>query len=297
MDKKIVSPLVSIVTPSFNSGKYVEETIKSVLSQGIENLEHIIYDGCSDDRSVEIFVNYPHLDWVSEKDNGQSDALNKALKKARGKYVGWINADDYYNEGFLRAALNYLEGNPEVDLVYSDLELVDENSNPIGKRPGEHFDLARFVCEKNMVKQASILMRSEILNDVGYLREDLHYVMDREFWLRIALAGYKFQYLAGQSFASFRITDENKTSVSPISFLKEWRAIILEYRNNGKLEEIDDRDFEAALLRNSELIFFAKFRDLRKASILKALGLLGHLESIKFVLANPRSLFSILFRP
>lgn len=297
MDKEVVNPLVSIVTPSFNSGKYVEETITSVLSQGIENFEHIIYDGLSTDNSTKIFGKYPHLDWVSEKDNGQSDALNKALKKARGKYIGWINADDFYNEGFLKSAVNFLEANPEIDLVYSDLELVDENSKKIGHRQGESFDLARFVCEKNMVKQASILMKRDILSDVGYLREDLHYVMDREFWLRIALAGYRFGYLDGTSYASFRITDENKTSLSPISFLKEWKAIILEYRDNGKLDEISAKDFEAALSRNSELLFFAKFRELRKVSLAKSLALLGDAEGLGFAIHNPRSFLSILLRP
>jgi len=93
------TPSISIVTPSLNQGRYIEQTIQSVLLQNYPNFEHIVIDGGSTDGTVEILKKYPHLKWISEKDSGQSEALNKGLKMATGDIIAWINSDDWYAEG------------------------------------------------------------------------------------------------------------------------------------------------------------------------------------------------------
>ena len=117
-------PRISVVTPTYNQGKYIRDTIESVLKQNYENFEHIVIDGGSTDETVSILKSYPHLHWVSERDRGQTHALNKGFRKATGEIIAWINSDDWYADGVFHEAAAALEHAP---LVMGRCELIDKN--------------------------------------------------------------------------------------------------------------------------------------------------------------------------
>src|SRR5437773_6556922 len=126
-------PRISVITPSFNQGQFLEETIRSVLLQGYPNLDYIIIDGGSTDGSVEVVKKYePWLTyWVSEPDRGQSHAINKGWQRAHGDVLAWLNSDDTYNPDALRCAAEALQQNPAAGMVYSDMNYIDVSSNVI----------------------------------------------------------------------------------------------------------------------------------------------------------------------
>lgn len=189
-------PRVSVVTPSYNQGQFLEETIRSVLLQGYPNLEYIIMDGGSTDESVEIIRKYePWLAyWVSERDNGQSHAINKGWRKATGEYVTWLNSDDLLSPASLYATVCALEGDEQAVIAYGDVWLIDAQSQRFPK-PYDHILARPFSLEgmllhwNNPVPQQGFLMRRSLLEQVGYLDEGFHFTMDLEYWTRIALAG------------------------------------------------------------------------------------------------------------
>lgn len=243
-------PKVSVVTPSYNSAEYIEQTILSVLSQNYPNLEHLVMDGGSKDGTRAILEKYPHLTWVSEPDKGQSDALNKGFKKADGAYIGWLNADDLYEPGMLHEAVQYLEDHPEIDMLYTDLHIIDEQGERIGFTAGKPFDIMELLVS-NPVKQPTLLMRQRVMQTLGGLDEKYHYVMDREFWLRMGLKGFRVVYLPGKTFASFRLCQGTKTFEHTPRFREEWIAIIEKaYANEPWFKEIPQQAKQAALNKN-----------------------------------------------
>ena len=180
-------PRITIVTPSYQQAEFLEQTIQSVLSQNIAGLEYIIADGGSKDGSVEIIHKYEaHLAWwVSENDNGQSDAVNKGLQHASGDIIGWINSDDYFLPGTLDFVLNYFETHADIGLIFGDLLAVDENGKTINLiRYGDWGlqDLMRF----EVIGQPSVFFRRSILERSGLLDVSFDLLMDHHFWLKIA---------------------------------------------------------------------------------------------------------------
>ncbi len=137
------SPLVSIITPSYNQGRFLLETIQSVLSQDYPNLEYIIVDGGSTDGSLEIIQHYASqlTWWVSEPDQGQTDAINKGFAHAKGEILAWINSDDTYLPGAVSEAVTFLIAHPEAALVYADANLIDEQGSILGRFPAKQTSL------------------------------------------------------------------------------------------------------------------------------------------------------------
>lgn len=209
-------PRVSIVTPSFNQGPFIEETIRSVLLQGYPNLEYIIMDGGSSDDSVDIIRKYEdHLDhWTSEPDRGQADAINKGLCRATGDILGWLNSDDTLEPDTVTRAVAYLASTPEVDVVYGTAFHIDSQSNLIASRAPKAFqDFGlHSILDECKVTQPGAFWRRRIQERVGLLDETLHYVLDYELWVRMALAGGQFRYLAGRPVANFRLSERSKTA-------------------------------------------------------------------------------------
>jgi len=119
----------SVITPSFNQGEYIEQTIQSVLDQDYANFEHFVIDGGSTDQTISILNKYPHIQWISEKDKGQSDALNKGFKMAKGDIIAWINSDDWYETGAFKAVAKFFIQNPDKDIVMGDCNLIDDKGN------------------------------------------------------------------------------------------------------------------------------------------------------------------------
>ena len=212
-------PLVSIITPSYNQGNYIERTIKSVQMQDYQNIEHIVVDGGSSDNTIGILKKYPNLRWISEKDSGQSNAINKGFRLAKGEIVGWLNSDDTYREDAVSAAVNYLAEHPDVGMVYSRVNIVDENDKKI--RDGFIFPYNQFIQLNmdNCIPQPSIFFRRSILSEIGYLDESLHYVMDYEFWLRMGRKK-KIAMIPGIG-ANFRIAKGTKTNEKYNEFYNE----------------------------------------------------------------------------
>ena len=233
-------PLVSVVTPAFNAMPYIRETVESIREQDYANIEHIVMDGGSNDGTREYLATQQHVQWSSEPDRGQSHALNKAFAKASGEIVGWLNADDVYVAGAVSKAVTFLQLHDDVDLVYGDLQIIDESSNPVGETRSRPFDLEKLLYF-NFMKQPTVFMRRRLLDKLVGVDESLHYTMDREFWLRAAVAGSRIEYLGNEVLAGFRLCPGTKSFEDTPEFRVEWGEIL------EKLAASDD--MEPALRR------------------------------------------------
>jgi len=205
-------PLVSIVTPSFNQARYLEETIRSVLGQTYERIEYILIDGGSTDGSLEIIQKYTDKVsyWVSEKDKGQTDAINKGFKAAHGSILAWLNSDDVYQPRAVSEAVAYLMDQPQVGMVYGDLDFVDENGQVIGRFPAAQTDLRRLRRGYVHIPQPAAFFRAELWQHVAPLDDSFYFAMDYDLWVRLARLT-ELKYLPGNPWASFRLHSGAKT--------------------------------------------------------------------------------------
>ncbi len=203
---------VSIVTPSFNQARYIEATMRSVLRQDYPSLEYIIVDGGSGDGSVEIIRSHAdHLAWwVSEKDAGQTDALNKGFARATGDILAWINSDDTYEPGAVMAAVDYLTKHPETGLVYANTNFIDEKGRVIGRFPAAQTDYHRLRQGYVHIPQQAAFFRADLWRQVGPLDPDFYFAMDYDLWVRLAKLA-PFAYLPDQTWANFRLHTNAKT--------------------------------------------------------------------------------------
>jgi glycosyltransferase involved in cell wall biosynthesis len=208
MDK----PLVSIVTPSFNQTRYIETTIRSVLEQEMPSIEYIIVDGGSNDGSVDVIRRYADklAWWVSEKDKGQTDALNKGFSQAKGEILAWLNSDDTYEPGAVAAAVKYLSDHPEIGMVYADTNFIDEKGRVIGRFPAAQTDYRRLRQGYVHVPQQAAFFRAALWRQVGPLDPDFYFAMDYDLWVRLAKLA-PVAYLPGQTWANFRLHTSGKT--------------------------------------------------------------------------------------
>jgi glycosyltransferase involved in cell wall biosynthesis len=181
-------PLVSILTPSYNQGRFLEQTIQSVLAQDYANLEYLIVDGGSTDGSVEIVRRYaPRLSWwVSEPDQGQTDALNKGFAHASGEIFAWLNSDDTYLPGAISAAVSCLQAHPEAALVYADANLVDEEGRIMGRFPSRQTNLNMLLRGSVHIPQQTAFFRANAWKQVAPLDPTFHFAMDYDLWVRLA---------------------------------------------------------------------------------------------------------------
>ena len=210
-------PKVTIVTPSYNQGHSLEETVRSVLLQGYPNLEYIIIDGGSTDNSVEIIRKYQKwlAYWVSEKDRGQTHAINKGFARATGDICAYLNSDDVYLPDALLNVARLFEQHPEAALLYGDCQLIDESSRVIDLWPAADFDLLEFVFRCYIPQQATF-WRKSTQSDVGDFKNEMHFAFDYEMWLRIA-ARYRLQH-APLLLAQHRKAEGTKTVSTPEAF-------------------------------------------------------------------------------
>jgi glycosyltransferase involved in cell wall biosynthesis len=204
--------LVSIVTPSYNQVEYLRATIDSVLEQDYANTEYIIVDGGSKDGSDTLIREYEHrlAWWVSERDEGQTDAINKGFARARGQILAWLNSDDTYQAGAIAAAVKYLQEHPEVGMVYGDANYIDERGRVIGKFPAAQTDYRRLRKGFVHIPQQASFFRVDLWREVGPLDPSFYFAMDYDLWVRIA-SKTKIKYLSGQTWANFRLHTSGKT--------------------------------------------------------------------------------------
>lgn len=189
-------PLVSVVTPSFNQGVFIEETIRSVLLQGYPNVEYIVIDGASTDNTCEVLKKYePWLAyWISEQDNGQSDAINKGWHKSKGEIIAYLNSDDVYCPGAFATAVEYLVKHPEVGMVHGDSDFIDEPGRLLRQHIGREVSVEDVLCWSSHISQPTVFLRREVIDCVGMMDVGLRYAMDFDLWIRVAVQ-YPIRYL------------------------------------------------------------------------------------------------------
>jgi glycosyltransferase involved in cell wall biosynthesis len=202
-------PKISIVTPSFNQGAYIEDALLSVKQQDYPSLEHIVMDGGSTDGTVDVLRQYAakpgweHLHWVSEPDRGQTDALNKGFRQATGKVWAYLCADDFYAGGALNCIVQFFEAHPSVELIYGNCLFVDDLGHPLRLKKAVPFDSEKLTVA-NYIWQPTVFFRPSVWEKVGTFNEDLEFAMDYEYWLRVSrkcaikalevhLANYRWQ--------------------------------------------------------------------------------------------------------
>ena len=184
------TPLVSIITPSYNQAAFLEKTICSVLEQDYPAIEYMVVDGASKDASIEIIKKYENrlTWWVSEKDSGQAEAINKGLARAKGEYVAWLNSDDYLMPGAVSAAVEALRQNPDASFVYGNVRVVTLDGkvlNTLTYKDWTLVDLMTF----HIIGQPAVFMRRSALEKTGFLDQSLNFLLDHQLWIRLASVG------------------------------------------------------------------------------------------------------------
>ncbi|MBN2378074.1 MAG: glycosyltransferase [Sedimentisphaerales bacterium] len=205
-------PKISIITPSYNQGVFLEQTIRSVLEQDYPNLEYIIIDGDSTDTSVDIIKKYDDklAYWVSEKDNGQTDAINKGFKRSTGEIVAWLNSDDVYCPGTLQAVADAFLADPNLDFVFGNKLAVDENEITFRDDRHTRFSFAALILQGSILSQCASFWKRKLFEKHGYLDESLRFCMDYEFFCRIG-QHIKTRHIR-KNFAKFRWHSDSKSS-------------------------------------------------------------------------------------
>lgn len=241
---------ISIITPSFNQGRFIERTIQSVISQNVDHIEYVVMDGGSTDNTVSILKKYAsQLQWVSEKDRGQTHAVNKGILATSGEIIGWLNSDDIYYPQAVQEACRFFESNPGVDVLYGGANNIDENDKII-----ESFLTGPWEKEKLKdncyISQPTVFFRRRIVEKLGLLDEDLNYCMDYEYWLRLGFGGAKFAYLP-KKLAATRFYAETKTLSDRLDVHKEINDMLLK-----KFGQVPDRwlfNYSHALLEQKKM--------------------------------------------
>lgn len=200
---------ISVITPSYNQGRFIKETIESVLRQNVP-VEYVVMDGGSTDNTLDILQSYNgKIRWVSEKDRGQAHAVNKGIQITKGDIIGWLNSDDVYHDGALSKVLTFFRDHKDCDILYGKAWHIDEQGRFLEEYPTEPWDFEHLkeVC---FISQPAVFFRRRVVQRWGYLNESLRYCMDYEYWLRLGLSGAKFCYFP-EFLASTRLYSDTKT--------------------------------------------------------------------------------------
>lgn len=234
-EERSLWPRISVITPSYNQGEYLEQTIRSVLLQGYPNLDYIIIDGGSTDGSLDVIKKYaPWLScWVSEKDTGQSAAINKGFARTTGEILAWLNSDDYYELGTLDLVARTI--NPE-----KGRDVVVGNVRPFGGEYGEgyvhktiaptlyrqlyHYELGRVGGFTAHPGQSNLFWHRRVFESVGFLDESLHYSMDYDYWIRMLMNGFSFCHVP-HCLSHYRFHKDSKSCQGWDRFDNENRAV------------------------------------------------------------------------
>jgi glycosyltransferase involved in cell wall biosynthesis len=220
-------PSISVVIPSYQQGEFLEETLRSVLLQGYPDLELLVMDGGSTDETVSVIRKYEGFiaGWVSERDDGQSAAINKGWRRSRGELLTWLNSDDVLLPGWAPTMAGLLAAEPELDLAYCNVQMVDRESRPLWIFEGRVPSLERLlVMWQAPFAQQGFLMRRHVLEAIGFLDESLHFTMDAEYWLRLMMAHSKLRHLP-RTLAGSRLHAAAKTATRYDIFVTDFLRV------------------------------------------------------------------------
>ncbi len=221
-------PKITIVTPSFNQGEFIEETIRSILLQNYPNLEYIIIDGGSSDGTIEIIKKYsPYLSyWVSEIDAGQSDAINKGIRKATGDLFNWLNSDDYLERNALFEIAEAYRGNASKKVFCFGLSHLSNGEIIPFTKYTDPSDVQKCYCDPIIIQPATFFSLDND-NSIVELSRELHFTMDYELWLRfLFLYGTESIFVSQKSVAVFRLHNESKTASGRVHFISDIALIL-----------------------------------------------------------------------
>lgn len=246
---------VSIITPSYNQGQFLEATINSVANQNYRNIEHIVIDGGSSDNSREILEQYSDqlAYWISEKDNGQTDAINKGLRKATGDIITWINSDDQLMPKAVENAVKHFEQYPDIGLIHGKTILFDLNGKETlqeGQADGLPYRYLAGMC----FPQPSSFFRKSVLDEIGFPDEAYHYGMDYDLFARAYL---HFDFLkVDDVFSKYLLHDESKTVSSSVDFADDWAKVFSKVlRSIEGTKQLIDQLKELALYKEGDDTF------------------------------------------
>jgi glycosyltransferase involved in cell wall biosynthesis len=225
---------ISIVTPSLNQGAYLNETLESVRKQDYADVEHLVLDGISTDETIPLLqsksgTEWRHLRWLSERDGGCTQALNKGIRLSTGDIVGWLNSDDRYRAGCLDIVAKAFEQDPDLDVVYGDFTFMDEHGAHLRVRREIEFSrLVLFYHRISPIPSTSTFFRRRIFDHGNYFDESLQYAMYYEFFVRQANKGYRFKHVHAL-LADFRLHPASKTCATGARQIAETRMTMMQF--------------------------------------------------------------------
>jgi glycosyltransferase involved in cell wall biosynthesis len=217
--------LVSIITPSYNQGQYLEATIQSVLGQAYKNIEYIVIDGGSTDNSIEVIKKYDKSisHWISEKDSGQADALNKGFAQAKGDFICWVNSDDLLYSHFISDRMKQFSDHPDISMIYGDVHQGwDLNSKTLRKGSQQNWK-EMITTGKVNIPQMSAIWKKDVLSSLGGLDVSFTVLLDWEYFVRIAKA-FRILYIPG-AVAFFRQHKDSKS----VNLISSWAEEMIQY--------------------------------------------------------------------
>jgi glycosyltransferase involved in cell wall biosynthesis len=225
-------PLVSIVTPSFNQGAFIDETIKSVLTQKYPNIEYVVVDAESSDNTLDVLKSYnsdSRFRFVCEKDSGQADAINKGWSMCKGEIVSWLCSDDVYCDPLLfDQVIRIFQEHKNISVVHGRSIFIDEGGSYKYTTSLKEMNLDALMKGINPIYQPSTFIRRSAVDSIGQLRTDLNYLMDFEYWLRLATNGHEFM-ASDMVMSKYRVWANSKTSLSTGKFDQELVQILQMY--------------------------------------------------------------------
>lgn len=221
---------ISVITPSFNQAQFLETTMLSVLAQDYPDLEYIVVDGGSTDGSADIIQKYASrlAWWVSERDQGQTDAINKGFARAQGEVLAWLNSDDTFQPGAVAEAAGYLMQHPDVGMVYGDANFIDDKGNIIGRFNAAQTDYHRLREGYVHIPQQAAFFRASLWKKVGPLDPSFFFAMDYDLWVRLAKEA-PIRY-SPQLWANFRLHRAGKTHMADD---RCWPEMLRVHRREG----------------------------------------------------------------
>jgi glycosyltransferase involved in cell wall biosynthesis len=254
-------PLISVVTPSFNQVSFIGEAMESVRRQTGQICEHLVIDGMSTDGTVDLLRGQPqntgqNVFWISERDSGQSEALNKGFRRANGEIIGWLNSDDRYRANCFDHVVQAFKDNPDIDIIYGDYVVVDEVGKMLKIRREIEFNAFILLYHRILyIPTTATFFRRRIFEEGNWLDERLQYAMDLEFFIRLSGRGYRFKHIP-QLLADFRMQPNSKTCRAPDRQRLEHRQVVFAaapiFRRLGSPSS---RDFVLTLLRSIACLF------------------------------------------